>query len=101
MYPKIKTVLPDAANQINFSKKIEMVITPMVGSSQGYVKQEDFYDKSDYKNSNEGNVVYFNANNITQGTMPNNVLFSFFAHEVMHILSYQEKTIKRNISEDL
>ena len=101
MYPKIKTVLPDAANQINFSKKIEMVVTPMVGSSQGYVKQEDFYDKSDYKNSNEGNVVYFNANNITQGTMPNNVLFSFFAHEVMHILSYQEKTIKRNISEDL
>lgn len=100
MYPKIKTVLPDAANQINFNKKIEMVITPMVGSSQGYIKQEDFYDKSDYKNSNEGNVIYFNAQNIIKGFMPNNVLFSFFAHEVMHILSFQEKAVKRGIFED-
>jgi len=48
MYPKIKTVLPDIINQINFNKKIEMVITPMTGAHQGYIKQEDFYDKSDY-----------------------------------------------------
>lgn len=100
MYPKIKTIIPEVTSRINFNEKIEMIISPMTGGIQGYVRQEDFYSQSTHKNSNEGKIIYFNASNIVNPSMTNNILFAFFSHELMHILTFQEKNISRNVSED-
>ncbi len=101
IYPKIKTVLPNVVNWINFNDKIQLVLTPMGQNIQGYVKQEDFYSKNKYSESNEGKVVYLNVNNVVNQSISNNILFSFFSHELMHVLSYQEKNVSRNVDEEV
>jgi predicted metal-dependent peptidase len=60
----------------------------MNGGVQGYIRPEDFNSKTQSNTSNGGTVVYFNANNILNPSMSNNILFSFFAHEFMHIITF-------------
>lgn len=100
IYPKIKNVLPEISKLINFNDKLNVIITPMSGDIQGYIRQEDLRTKNQYPNSNEGKIIYLNAQNITNPNISNNILYAFFSHELMHILSYQEKNINRFVSED-
>ncbi|HRZ29725.1 MAG TPA: hypothetical protein P5052_03145 [Candidatus Paceibacterota bacterium] len=53
------------------------------------------------KTSNDGNIVYLNSNNLLNSNIANNVLYSFFTHEFMHLISYREKNAKYNIEEEV
>ncbi len=97
IYPKIIKVLPNISRWLNYNQKINLVLSPMNGGVQGYVRWDDFNQGS---TSNSGNVVYFNANNILNPSFSNNVLFSFFAHELMHLITFHEKNVALNIEED-
>jgi predicted metal-dependent peptidase len=92
--------LPNIAQWLNYQKKLTVVFTPMGSGVQGYIRWDDFNSKTQSKTSNEGNIVYLNPNNILNPSISNNILFSFFAHELMHLITYQEKTVNYNSEED-
>ena len=101
IYPKIIKVFPNIADWLNFQKKLIIVFTPMTSGIQGYVRWDDFNSLSQSKTSNDGNIVYLNSNNLLNSNIANNVLYSFFTHEFMHLISYREKNAKYNIEEEV
>lgn len=100
IYPKIISVLPNITNWLNFQKKLNVVFTPMANGIQGYIRWDDFNNISQSKTSNEGNIIYLNSKNLFNTSFSNNVLYSFFIHEFMHLISFREKTVKYNVEED-
>jgi hypothetical protein len=96
IYPKLIKVLPNISNWLGYSQRLNIILTPMNGGVQGYIRWEDF---SQAKGSNNGTIVYLNSNNILNPSMSNNILFSFFAHEFMHVITFWEKNVYQNIEE--
>ncbi len=100
IYPKLVKVLPNITSWLSYNQKLNIILTPMNGGIQGYIRPEDFNSKTQNNTSNSGTIVYLNANNILNPSISNNILFSFFAHEFMHIITFREKNIYFNVSED-
>ncbi len=88
------------ANTINpTDTRLIIILTPMTEGVQGYIKTSDLVLKSSNKLSNEGNIIYLNGNKIK--TAEPNIINSFLAHEFTHLISYNQKYLKYNVSEDL
>lgn len=99
MYPKIIKLFPGVKNWLNYQDKIIVVLTPMTNGIQGYIRWDDFNTASQSQTSNQGNIIYLNSNNILNPSISNNVLYAFFAHEFMHLITYHEKNLGYNTEE--
>lgn len=80
------------------SSKLNIILTPMTGSAQGYIKLDDFISKQSNSNSNEGKNIFLNSNRLL--TITDNILDSFLAHEYTHILAYNQKSVKSHLFDE-
>lgn len=99
IYPKMIKLFPSISEWLSFREKLTVVLAPMSNGVQGYIRWDDFNSLSQSKTSNIGNIVYLNSNNIINPNIADNILFSFFTHEFMHLITYREKNVRYNIEE--
>ena len=100
IYPKTTKVFPNISNWLNYQKKLIVILSPMDNGVQGYIRRDDFKSKTQSQTSNNDNIIYLNSDNILNPSISDNILFSFFSHEFMHLITYQEKNLKYNTEED-
>lgn len=73
--------------------RIIIVLHRMKSTIGGYIQTEDNYSSKIYPNSNEGQAIYLNADNILQ--LSSNSLNYHLSHEFMHLI-----TLKQNPNEE-
>jgi predicted metal-dependent peptidase len=84
---------------VGSDKRVNIVLTPMLQNIQGYIKTGDFVSKKVFSASNEGNVIYLNASKIK--SVPDNLMYSFLAHEFTHIITYNQKYLISGAHDDV
>ncbi|KKS17941.1 MAG: hypothetical protein UU76_C0029G0007 [Parcubacteria group bacterium GW2011_GWC1_41_7] len=76
--------------------KITALLHPMKKEAGGYFRSNDEYEKIQVSDSNEREMVYLNAEYLDNSTL----IKSFLAHEFVHLITFNEKTIKNGIEEE-
>lgn len=78
---------------IDNDSKMIIVLHKMKNDIGGYIQTEDHYSSQVFSNSNEGQIIYLNADNVL--LLSSNSLNYHLAHEFMHII-----TLKQNPNEE-
>ncbi len=73
---------------IDNDSRILVVLHKMKAEIGGYVQTEDNYSSQIYSRSNEGQIIYLNADNIL--SLPSNNLNYHLAHEFMHLITLNQ-----------
>ena len=81
---------------IDNDSKITILIHPMTEQSGGYFNSADEFSKSQIPESNEREMIYFNAIHLNQSLAKN-----FLAHEFQHLISYNQKEKIYGVNEDI
>jgi peptidoglycan hydrolase-like protein with peptidoglycan-binding domain len=96
IYPTLSNTFGSERNPvIDKDGMITVLIHPMVKDAGGYVRSNDQYVKLQVPDSNEREIVYLNSNNISAP-----IAKSLLAHEFMHLITFNQKDIKYDVSED-
>lgn len=89
-YPTLVNLLGSEDNPgVDNDPRIIIVLEPLKDDFGGYIQSGDSYSKSVYKNSNEGQIIYLNANLIIQS--PLDFLDYELAHEFTHLITLKQK----------
>ncbi|MDP2951301.1 MAG: peptidoglycan-binding domain-containing protein [bacterium] len=97
IYPKLTALYgQEWKNGIDRDPKITVVFHQLKSGAAGYFRQEDEYPKQQAQRSNEGEMVYLNADYLTSY-----YLKSFLAHEFTHLISFNQKERLKGIEEDV
>lgn len=81
---------------IDANEKITVLITQIKEESGGYFNPADEYFKAETPNSNEREMVYFNAKYITSILAK-----SYLTHEFTHLISFNQKERAYGVSEEV
>ncbi|MBZ9572229.1 hypothetical protein KJA15_02790 [Patescibacteria group bacterium] len=81
---------------IDGEERITILIHPMREEVGGYFKSGDEYSRLQVSNSNEREMVYLNANYIT-----NLLAKSFLAHEFQHLITFNQQEREQGIVEEV
>jgi len=81
---------------IDKDEKITILIHPMIEEAGGYFQSGNEYPQLQVPRSNEREMFYLNANYIASPLAK-----SFFAHEFMHLISFNQKEKIRGVSEEI
>jgi hypothetical protein len=92
-YHQIKPILNDKYGMentpgIDDDPKLVVLIHEMKEEARGYFRSVDQYSRSQVSDSNEHEMVYLNANNITDDL---NLLKAYLAHEFTHVITFNQK----------
>ncbi len=98
---KIYPILTNTFGQINDpgidnDSNITVLINPMVDEAGGYFNSGDGYSKLQSPKSNEREMFYLNAKHIEESQAK-----GFFAHEFMHLITFNQKEILRKVTEEV
>jgi len=98
---KIYPILTNTFGQINDpgidnDSNITVLIDPMVDEAGGYFNSGDGYSKLQSPKSNEREMFYLNSQHIEEPQAK-----SFFAHEFMHLITFNQKEIIRKVTEEI
>src|SRR5680860_1801561 len=74
---------------VDNDSRIVVVLEPLKKNFGGYIQTGDQYLKTQYSRSNEGQIIYLNANLITQS--PLDFLNYELAHEFTHLITLKQK----------
>lgn len=97
IYPKLVSVFGSEPNPgVDNDSKIAILLERMFQSAGGYFLNVNGYPKADAENSNEREMVYLNAVHLNNGNEK-----AFLAHELQHLISFNQKEKIRNISEEV
>ena len=80
---------------IDNDERITVLLHPMKKEAGGYFRNGDEYSRLQVSNSNEREMVYINADYIT-----NSLAKSFLAHEFLHLITFNQKEKLRGVSEE-
>jgi len=90
IYPNLTKILGSEDKPgIDNDQRLVIVIEPLKESYGGYVRVSDNYPKSVAKESNEGQIIYLNANLILKRDL--NFLTYELAHEFAHLITLKQK----------
>ncbi len=81
---------------IDKDEKITILIHPMKEEAGGYFNNSDGYPKLQSPKSNEREMIYLSAQQIDKPIMR-----SFLAHEFMHLITFNQKDLMREVSEEV
>jgi hypothetical protein len=81
---------------IDNDSRITVLLHRMKGEHGGYVNIGDEYEKVQYPNSNQREMVYLNTERL--GTP---IFKSFLAHEFVHVITFNQKERLRGVTEDV
>lgn len=97
MYPTLTSTFGSEWNPgIDNDSRITVLFHRMKGENGGYVNFGDEYEKVQYPNSNQREMVYLNTERL--GTP---IFKSFLAHEFVHLITFNQKERLRGITEDV
>jgi len=97
IYPKLsRTFGEEWRPGIDGEEAITVLIHPMKESAGGYFRSNDEYAKVQISNSNQREMIYLNAEHIA-GPLAK----SFFAHELVHLITFNQKENKNNVIEEV
>lgn len=80
---------------INGDNRITVLVHPMIELASGYFNPGDEYPRAQVAKSNEREMIYLSSNQIT-GVLNK----SFFAHELMHLITFYQKDKLQAVSEE-
>ncbi|MDP2641143.1 MAG: peptidoglycan-binding domain-containing protein [Candidatus Yanofskybacteria bacterium] len=81
---------------IDNNERITILFHPMKENGGGYTNHADGYSTLQVPASNMREMVYLNTD-----ALGNDLLKSFLAHEFIHLITFNQKDILRNVSEDV
>ena len=84
---------------IDNDPKIYVVLTNLVDTAGGFFDTGNLYSKSRVPESNEKEIVFLNIRLLLSASERR--VFSFFAHEFQHLISFNQKTLLRNSDDDI
>ncbi len=97
IYPELtKTFGPEWRPGIDRDNRFFILFHPMKGTAGGYFRTEDNYYKVQAPRSNEREMFYINTK-----ALQDPMLKSFAAHELMHLITFNQKERAFNVSEDV
>jgi len=97
IYPILTQIFGDEWRPgIDDDLKITVLIHPMNENAGGYFNSADEFPKSQIPESNEREMIYFNAVYLNYSLAKN-----FLAHEFQHLISYNQKEKTYGINEDI
>jgi len=97
IYPTLRNVFgTEWRPGIDNDERITILITPMPEKVGGYFNPSDEYSRSKIQNSNEREMVYFNALNLSGSLAP-----AFIAQEFQHLISFYQKDKLQGVSEEV
>jgi hypothetical protein len=98
IYPEIAKIFGEAPKHdvVGHEKRIFVFFHPMNKNSGGYFRTGDQYSIYQYPRSNEKNILYLNTDLIEEKT-----LSGYLAHEYIHLVTFNEKSIKFNVNEEV
>ena len=97
IYPKLTALYGgEWKNGLDRDPRITVVFHQLKPGAAGYFRQEDEYPKQQAQKSNEGEIIYLNADYLTSY-----YLKSFLAHEFTHLISFNQKERLKGIEEDV
>ena len=79
--------------------KIYVIFTNLVDTAGGFFDTSNLYVKSRIPESNEKEIIFLNIRLLSSAS--DRRIFSFFAHEFQHLISFNQKTILRNSDDDI
>ena len=89
-YPFLTNLLGSEDNPgVDNDSRIVVVLEPLKQSYGGYVQTGDQYSENQYSRSNQGQIIYLNANLIIQS--PLDFLSYELAHEFTHLITLKQK----------
>ena len=90
IYPTLTNLLGSEDNPgVDNDSRIIIVLEPLKDNYGGYIQSGDEYSRTQYKNSNEGQIIYLNANVITKADL--NFLDYELAHEFTHLIEIKQR----------
>jgi len=90
IYPILTNLLGFEDNPgVDNDSRIIVVLEPLKQSYGGYVQTGDQYSENQYSRSNEGQIIYLNANLIIQSS--SDFLNYELAHEFTHLITLNQK----------
>ncbi|MFH1671582.1 MAG: hypothetical protein ABH889_02315 [Candidatus Portnoybacteria bacterium] len=97
VYPKLRTVYGSEWNPgIDQDSRITILFTELVNDAGGYFNAYDEFSRSEISNSNEREMIYFNALNVFN---PKNK--ALLAHEFQHLITFYQKTVIHGLEDDI
>src|SRR3989338_3549915 len=81
---------------IDKDTRITILLHPMKDKKGGYFRSADEYPKIQIPISNEREMIYLNSQHLVAGNAK-----SLLAHEFMHLITFNQKDKKYNVSEDV
>jgi len=97
IYPTLTSTFGfEAKPGIDNDERITILIHPMIEEAGGYFNSGDGYPKLQNPKSNEREMVYLNSQHIEKPGAK-----SFLAHEFMHLITFNQKELLRNVSEEI
>ena len=96
IYPTLTSIFGYERNPgIDGDSKITILFHPVKGVEVGYVRTSDGYEKIQITTSNEREMVYISAYSLTTPKLK-----AILAHELVHLITFNQKNINYNIEED-
>ncbi|MFC1663679.1 hypothetical protein ACFL0A_00930 [Patescibacteria group bacterium] len=75
---------------------LTVLVHPMHAEAGGYFNNSDEYSRFQATNSNEREMIYLNSKYVVS-----DYIESFFAHEFMHLITFNQKERKQGIQEEI
>lgn len=82
---------------VDGDSRISILLAPLVDTAGGYFDSGNENQKSQDPQSNQREMIYLNANIISNTFR----MSSFLAHEFQHLISFNQKEILRGVSDDI
>lgn len=97
IYPKLTEFYGSEWNPgIDNNSRITFLFTPMADDAGGYFRTNDEFPVSQMADSNEREMIYFNAKHAT-----NNRAKALIAHEFQHIINFNQKNRILNVDDEV
>ncbi len=97
IYPQMSKIFgTHPEHSVSKEKRISVLFHPMEENSGGYFSTGDQYSVYQYPRSNERNILYLSTDIIENNHLP-----GYFAHEYMHLVTFNEKDKEYRVSEEV
>lgn len=96
IYPQLTSTFGNIPkHSLDNSGKITVLFHSMKKDVGGYFRTGDYYSKLEFPFSNQRNMLYLNLNRIGDSLLP-----SYFSHEFLHLITFNQKQVLRNVTEE-
>jgi hypothetical protein len=97
IYPKLTEFYGEEWNPgIDEDSRITILFTPMISDAGGYFRTNDEFSKNAIQDSNEREMIFFNAEHIASERAK-----ALIAHEIHHIINFYQKNALQDIDEEV